>query len=184
MREIWRSRGIIGKGEEPPYSGESGTLLIVGSSVETWYDVEAFIKMTEDFDVMAINHTIITWPYLTGDFKKHPLKHAVCYDPGAVNHYRAIRFARHRGHDCIITHSSGGEADCVWELSNIRNMAFTACFASAISIAMGYDRIVLAGCSQSNNGHYSDPHFCPILNTEYRFTGSNGLTIWNISAAG
>ena len=42
-------------------------------------------------------------------------------------------------------------------MTNLNKMAFTASFASAIGLAMGYDKIILAGCSQAGDGHFYDP---------------------------
>lgn len=153
---MWNKHNVAGAGNNPPHEGETGVLLIVGASDTTWPEVKKFLDLDVPAHVMAINHTIICWPH-TSMFIHYPLKHAVCYDPGVVNHYRAIRKIRLKEWDIPLTHSCGPEADCIWRLTNIMHLAFTAAFATAIAIAMGYDKIILAGCGQSNNGHYFDP---------------------------
>ena len=152
---MWERNNVEGKGDAPPYEGFSGPLLVCGASRSLWDDLERFWAWGVDCDVAAINYTIIFYPRRKDG--KWPLQHAICADPDWVEKHLEHRERRHRLHRDVITHSAKEPARCIWQLSNLRNMAFSASFASAIGLAMGYDKIILAGCSQAGDGHFYDP---------------------------
>lgn len=152
---MWERNNVEGRGDAPPYEGFSGTLLVCGSSQSLWKDLEQFWAFDHDCDVAAINYTIIFYPRRKDG--KWPLQHAVCADPDWVERHLECRKRMHRLHRDIVTHSTKEPARCIWELTNLRKMAFTASFAAAIGLAMGYDKIVMAGCSQDRGGHFYDP---------------------------
>ena len=157
---IWNRNGIEGRGSVPPYEGFSGTLLVCGTSRELWDDLKAFYEFGTSGHVACLNQAILHYPYLRNDHP-WPLRHAIGFDPN--NAYQLFEYRKLRGQDVsnVAVHASSQPASCVWELVNVKDIAFSACFAVAIGLAMGYEKIVLAGCSQSSDGHYYDPPWIP-----------------------
>jgi hypothetical protein len=153
--EIWTRNGVQGRGHQPPVEGFKGPLLVCGSSPELWDDLNAFFAMGLDCDVACINFTILHYPYYDPSVKWR-IKHAICFDPGVEEIVRCRKIAKGHRELTVYTHSSQPPASCVWNLTNLNNIAFSASFASAIGLAMGYERIILAGCAQNNNGHFYD----------------------------
>ena len=153
----WKRNGIEGRGDAFPcgHTVDGGVLLVVGCGRHVWRDVEDFSAFGVPCHAALINDMILHFPVLDG----MEVRHLVCIDHGDVEHFAAIRrhnLSRHL--ERWTTHSGKGPCDCVWAFDNI-DVYQSGAFAACIGLALGYDRIVLAGCPQDSGGHYYDPEW-------------------------
>lgn len=125
-----------------PVEGKSGTLLVMGSGRCLWDDLSRF---TEPCDKAVIN--------FTGSFYPENFDYWVSCHGDRFPVFQAAR--NERGYEpCGETHSCNGSPDKYWDMDYGGSSGL---FATLIGIAMGYDRIVLAGVPMDNNGHFFDP---------------------------
>ncbi len=151
----WKRHGIEGRTDAFPCGQvvDGGVLLVVGCGRHVWRDVEDFSAFGVPCHVALINDMILHFPILDG----MDVRHLICIDHGDVEHFAFIRRHNLSSHlERWTTHSGKGPCDCVWAFDNVE-VYQSGAFASAIGLALGYDRIVLAGCPQDNGGHYYDP---------------------------
>lgn len=142
----WEAFGVRGQGDLPPLSGEcSGALLVCASGRTLWGDLARYPHRG---DVMAVNWAgchlpvkIDHWASLHGDMLAHWLAlHALW---------------RHEGH--IWSHSVGGAPgiESAWDFDPPPSCS--GLFATLVGLALGYERVILAGCPETLDGHYYDP---------------------------
>ena len=161
--EIWESNGILGRGEAPKCAGKfKGPAVVLGSARCIWDDLAKI-----DFDkvsVIAVNDMILHY--------RNELHHAVSLHPEEPPLWKQLRWTNgcdSGGH--IYTHSHrypshikhpNGEfkaehgLDFIWELEGGRGGS-SGLFACMIGLALGYDKIILAGIPLDGNGHFFDP---------------------------
>lgn len=133
-------------------------LLITGDGKNYPCDLKKFLRHNIDHDVMCIGRSIQLYPWevqhyadVDADAGKWVLEHL--HD----NHPRA---------GLPITHTLGNVpwVNVGWEITNcpiesdeILWHGSTALFGVLIGLAMGYQRIVLAGCPMDSKGHWYFP---------------------------
>lgn len=131
-------------------------LVIVGCGKCVWDDlkwIRTWGQEGHDFGAMLVNDMIIHFR----EFPGVKVGHVVCYDIGRVEHYAAIRRSM-CPHESFISHSQAdpskpdNKADRIWNLET--SFQLSGPFAVAVAVAMGYDRIILAGVPEDNSGHY------------------------------
>ncbi|MFA5379754.1 MAG: hypothetical protein WC455_28605 [Dehalococcoidia bacterium] len=162
---IWESNGIRGRGEKAPVIAgtRSGTAVVLGSARCIWDDLSRI-----DFDkveVIAVNDMIMHY--------KGELHHAVSLHPEEPPLWRQLRWTNgcHAGGH-IYTHShrlpenndhlppyefkTRHALDFLWVLEGGRSGS-SGLFACMVGLAMGYERIILAGIPIDGTGHFFDP---------------------------
>lgn len=161
---IWESNGIRGRGEKAPVIAgtRSGSAVVLGSARCIWEDMEK-IDFTKA-EVIAINDMIMHY--------KGVLHHAVSLHPEEPPLWKQLRWTNgcdSGGH--IYTHSHrfpshikhpNGEfkaehgLDFIWVLEGGRGGS-SGLFACMVGLALGYDKIILAGIPIDGTGHFFDP---------------------------
>lgn len=161
---LWESNGIRGRGEKAPVIAgtRKGPAVVLGSARCIWDDM-AKIDFSK-VEVIAVNDMIVHY--------KGELHHAVSLHPEEPPLWKQLRWTNgcdSGGH--IYTHSHrypshikhpNGEfkaehgLDFIWELEGGRGGS-SGLFACMIGLALGYDKIILAGIPLDGNGHFFDP---------------------------
>jgi len=129
---------------------ESPLLLIAGSARCVWQDIKTFYKSNLYHDVMCVNDVGMHFP--------GRVDHWYSNDSRMIQRWRAARRPRYtREHDREmppVTHSCFGGADYRWPWPGHGSSGLNAVYTG---LALGYQRIVLAGIPLDNSGHYFDP---------------------------
>jgi len=117
-----------------------------------WDDRKAYYDMLENrtHHVMTINDAAI---HVMG----HPIDHMVSLHKEFLGPFKKIKMAaRNLGESTTHSDRAGTGIQCVWSFYNVGGTS--ALFGAKIGVAMGYTKIVLAGCPLDNSGHYwEDP---------------------------
>lgn len=160
----WESHGIKGKGSRPSLAGQfSGNLLIISTGWCVWNDIERFKLLgfeTDDdgkanCDVMAVNGMTLYW--------RGRLHHAVSLHPDEPELWIALR----RVYSCNLAHTwthsirkpePPAKIEFVWDMNQGRG-GTSSLFAVCLGIALGYERIMLAGIPLDDGGYcYAPPN--------------------------
>lgn len=165
--ELWESNGIFGRGEKAPViAGQySGTAVVLGSARCIWDDMDKIDFDSPKVQVIAINDMIMHY--------KGILSHAVSLHPEEPPLWRQLRWTNacaSGGH--IYTHShrlpenndnlppyefkTRHALDFLWEIEGGRGGS-SGLFACMVGLALGYERIILAGIPIDGTGHFFDP---------------------------
>lgn len=185
--EIWESNGIKGRGEKAPViAGQcKGTAVVLGSARCIWDDM-ARVDFTK-VEVIAINDMIMHY--------KGVLHHAVSLHPEESPLWRQLRGTNgcaSGGH--IWTHchrlpenndnlppyefKTRHGLDFIWVIEGGRGGS-SGLFAAMVGLALGYERIILAGIPMDGTGHFFDPPG-KVVN---QFLGTNIKEEWDNAIA-
>lgn len=161
---IWESNGIRGRGEKAPGCAGSfkGTAVVLGSARCIWDDC-AKIDFTK-VEVIAINNMIM--------HHKDRVHHGISLHPEEPPLWRQLRWTNQCEESHVITHShrlpenndnlapqefkTRCGLDYLWEIEGGRGGS-SGLFAAMIGLALGYDKIILAGVPIDGTGHFFDP---------------------------
>jgi hypothetical protein len=162
--ELWESNGIYGRGEKAPAcAGNShGTAVVLGSAKCIWDDC-AKIDFTK-VEVIAINNMIMHW--------KGRVWHGVSLHPEESPLWRQLRWTNQCEESYVHTHchrlpenndnlppydfKTRHGLDYIWEIEGGRGGS-SGLFATMVGLALGYDKIILAGIPIDGTGHFFDP---------------------------
>lgn len=163
---IWESNGIRGRGEKAPgcAGNYSGTAVILGGARCIWEDC-ARIDF-EKVQVIAINNMIM--------HHKGRVHHGVSLHPQEPPLWRQLRWTNQCEESYVVTHShrlpshiahptahydefkTEHGLDYLWHIEGGLGGS-SGLFACMVGLALGYDRIVLAGIPLDESGHFFDP---------------------------
>jgi hypothetical protein len=161
--ELWESNGILGRDEKPKCAGNfSGTAVVLGSARCIWEDCEKidFGKVS----VIAINNMIM--------HHKGRVHHGVSLHPEEPPLWRQLRWTNNCEESHVTTHShrlpenndnlppqefkTRHGLDYLWVIEGGRGGS-SGLFAAMVGLALGYDKIILAGVPIDGSGHFFDP---------------------------
>lgn len=173
---MWELNGIIGRNEKPPgcAGNFSGTAVVMGCGRCVWDDLARFDPDREKADVIAINNMILHW--------QRRVHHGVSLHSEEPNLWRALRPFYQCETSHVVTHSwknhekpwPYSECDYTWDLE-LSKGGSSGLLAVMIGLALGYDRIILAGVPMDGSGHFYDPQ--DVITRQ--FTGSNIKLEWH-----
>lgn len=161
---IWESNGIRGRGEKAPGCAGNfkGTAVVLGSARCIWDDC-AKIDFTK-VEVIAINNMIM--------HHKGRVHHGISLHPEEPPLWRQLRWTNQCEESHVITHShrlpenndnlppqefkTRHGLDYLWEIEGGRGGS-SGLFAAMVGLALGYDKIILAGVPIDGTGHFFDP---------------------------
>lgn len=164
----WEYRGIEGAGRAPGLVGRSsGICLVMGGGRCVWEDISRFYKLlgytftnsSDDeppFTTIAVNDISC--------YYKPRLNHIVSLHESQVGPSVLIRHENACHKSVPLTHTQKHKVDVpfpalhAWELRGYVG-GTSAGFAVAIAIALGHEKVVLAGVPLDGNGHFFDPEF-------------------------
>ena len=180
--ELWESNGIYGRGPKAPgcAGNYSGTAVVLGSGRSIWDDCAKI-----DFDkveVIAVNNMIM--------HHKGRVHHGVSLHPEEPPLWRQLRWTNQCEPSYVHTHShrlpenndnlppqefkTRHGLDYLWVIEGGRGGS-SGLFACMVGLALGYERIIIAGIPLDGNGHFFDP---PGAITK-QFTGTNIKMEWD-----
>jgi hypothetical protein len=145
--QVWEANGVRGHGDKPAYAEErSGSLLVMGGGRCVWEDLEQLgqwsgATMTANEVGAHYQGSIDHWASLHPDFF-----------PFWIGRRSLLGMSVH--FLCHAQKRSCPAVDCVWSFSH--GTADSGLFAVSVGLAMGYDKVVLAGVPLDNDGHYYD----------------------------
>lgn len=133
------ARELVGK-----YKGKE--LLIVGSGRCVWDDLEQIDY--KRFDIMCINDIVMHFPDV--------VEHMYSNDHHMLGNWVNARRPMVKRNDPrpIKIHSCQVGGTYTWPWPGHGSSGLNACYTG---VALGYDKIVLAGLPLDNSGHYFDP---------------------------
>ena len=182
--EMWESNGIYGRADIHPMpkcaGNYSGTAVVLGSGRSIWDDCAKI-----DFDkveVIAVNNMIM--------HHKGRVHHGVSLHPEEPPLWRQLRWTNQCEPSYVHTHShrlpenndnlppqefkTRHGLDYLWVIEGGRGGS-SGLFACMVGLALGYERIIIAGIPLDGNGHFFDP---PGAITK-QFTGTNIKMEWD-----
>lgn len=163
---LWESNGIYGRADVHPMpkcaGNYHGTAVVMGGARCIWEDC-ARIDF-EKVEVIAINNMIM--------HHKGRVHHGVSLHPEEPPLWRQLRWTNQCEESYVVTHShrlpennenlspydfkTRHGLDYLWVIEGGRGGS-SGLFACMVGLALGYDRIVLAGIPLDGNGHFFDP---------------------------
>jgi hypothetical protein len=130
---------------------EKKKLLIACTGRDVWRDIQKFDY--SDMDIMCVKDTIIHFP--------DPIHHAFSQHADQLVHFVEIRKMRNpstrRQTNEIMAHTSSDSKYPSIHAWNLPGHGTSSLGAVYVGLALGYCRIVLAGCPLDDMGHYYDP---------------------------
>ena len=140
-------------------------VMVVGSARCVWDDLASFGPVAA-YEVLAINDMIMHIPRLD---------HAFSHDRKWLPRWLEARRPRYKQVDeQVFAHTvmdrSAGLNATVWPWQGTGTSALGAVLTA---IAMGYERIVLAGIPLDNSGHYFDPLHGTDFGPNTKYIGTN-----------
>ena len=159
---MWELNGIVGRGDSPPHlAGKySGTAVVMGSGRCIWDDINKIGPAIQKMGVIAINDMILHW--------RQKVDHGVSLHPEEPPLWRTLRKTNRCDGNPVLTHShripkgpdnipiSNHGLDCIWDMEK-QGGGSSGLFACMIGLALGYDRIIVAGVPLDDAGHFFDP---------------------------
>lgn len=144
---MWEFNGIEGRGDPPSIAGTcTGTLLIMGSAACLWDDMD---NAPQHNSKMAVNFTGMFYPKRIDHWTTlHPDWFSVWVDARTRN-CNPTEVQTH-------SHIHGEDVKNVWDIPNIGGTS--GLFSVLVGLALGYERIILAGIPLDNTGHFWVPH--------------------------
>lgn len=161
---IWESNGIKGRGEKAPACAGNfhGPAVVMGGAACIWDDCNKIDF--EKVQVIAINNMIMHW--------KGRVHHAVSLHPEEPPLWRQLRCTNQCEESYVHTHShrlpenndnlppyefkTRHGLDYIWVIEGGRGGS-SGLFAAMVGLALGYDRIILAGVPIDGSRHFFDP---------------------------
>jgi len=171
---MWEINGISGRGLPPPVAGTyHGAALVMGSGRCLWHDLFAVLPQysnVELMDVVAINDMILHYP--------GKVKHGVSLHRELPELFRRARETEsEHAIGEIATHAmtldERHSADYIWGIIEGAMGGTSALFAVMVALALGYEKVVLAGVPLDASGRLFDP---PAVNKRY---DGHILAEWN-----
>jgi hypothetical protein len=130
---------------------EKKSLLISCTGRNVWEDIRKIDY--SDMDVMGVKDTIVHFP--------DPIHHAFSQHVDQLVHLVAIRNMRNpstrRQTNEIMSHTSNDTKHSSVHAWNLPGHGTSSLGAVYVGLALGYRRVVLAGCPLDDEGHYYDP---------------------------
>lgn len=176
---LWESNGIYGRADIHPLpkcaGNYGGTAVVMGSGRCIWEDCARI-----DFNkvhVIAINNMIM--------HHKGRVHHGVSLHPEEPPLWRQLRWTNQCEPSYVHTHShrlpenndnlppqefkTRHGLDYLWVIEGGRGGS-SGLFACMVGLALGYERIIIAGIPLDGNGHFFDPPGnIPRINNEGKF---------------
>jgi hypothetical protein len=162
----WVSNGITGRGVAPPCAGSrKGLALVLGTARCVWEDLQKLSHFTRSqAEIIGINGMILFWP--------GRIHHGISMHPGELDLWRRLRH-RYEGRDQaeFLTHTCKNENslqpgasgkislagfDWCWDIVGAIG-GTSGLFAVMVGLALGYEKIILAGVPMDGSGHLYDP---------------------------
>jgi hypothetical protein len=100
--------------------------------------------------IIAINGMILFWP--------RRVHHGVSMHPAELRLWKELRaiYGGDRDPGVVLTHSYKPPGDVVWDIHGAIN-GTSALLAVMVGLALGYEKIILAGVPMDGGGHLYDP---------------------------
>ncbi len=141
---------------------QNPNVLITGDGRSLSADLDTFLQWEVPHDVMAIGRSINIYP--------GRVKHWANVD-GTDSSWWAEHLPQKNDGKIPIRHTLGNckgydvdwdILDSPWKMDEVVWYGSTALFAVYVSLELGYDKIILAGCPLDNKGHWYFPNgTCP-----------------------
>jgi hypothetical protein len=149
----WEYRGIEGWGEMPRHvASEIGTAVVLAGAACVWEDIR---KLPAHSGVIAVNDV--------GAYYRHKVNHWVSYHDRCLMPLREVRRSRQRNDPMLHAHfledANGTDVQkdvFYWNLTY--QYSTSGILAVLIGLALGYDRLILAGMPADNTPDFwQDP---------------------------
>lgn len=155
--ESWTHNSIKSHGDKPWLVGKYddrkvGGCIILGGSKAVWEDyheARVLFENQKDYDIIAIND-------IAALFKAENIEHICSVHQQILQPLRALRMIRITNHPYTHAQKAHEGVDFAWG-NLLPNGGTSALFAVKIAMAMGYKKIILAGCGLDKTGHFYDP---------------------------
>jgi len=161
---MWEVNGIVGRDEKPPLCAgtESGVAAVLGSGRCIWDDLQKLEKLIslDKIGIIAINNMIMHY--------HRRVHHAVSLHPEEPPLWVALRKTNHGDTSHTHTHShripknadntpvKNHGLDYIWDIE-LSKGGSSGLLATMIGLALGYNKIILAGVPLDGSGHFFDP---------------------------
>jgi len=161
---LWTMNGIVGRGDEAPSCAgtESGVAAVLGCARCIWDDLEKLKSLVDinKIGIIAINNMIMHY--------HGRVHHGVSLHPEEPPLWRALRKTNHGETSHVHTHShripknndntfiKNHGLDFIWDIER-QGGGSSGLLAVMIGLALGYNKIILAGVPLDGNGHFFDP---------------------------
>ena len=149
----WEYEGIEGRGEKPRLlATERGLALVVGTARSIWQDLER-IPSFQGVGIVAINDMILRF--------RGQVHHGVSLHAEEPQLWRALRSAYECDQARVETHAyrwarpGHEQPDNIWNIEGA-GAGTSGLFAVMVALALGYERVVLAGVPLDGSGHFWD----------------------------
>jgi hypothetical protein len=127
----------------------------MGCGHTIWADLDRISRL-KHMGVVAVNNMILHY--------KDRVHHGVSMHPEEPNLWRALRPMYRCEESHVTTHSYRrhekkglySECDYLWDIEGSKG-GTSSILATMIALALGYDRVILAGVPLDNGGHFYDP---------------------------
>ena len=148
---MWEHNNITGRGDFPPVllNRFRGKAMVLGSGRGVWEDLKGFNP--KGWGIVAVN--------TMGLFYRDRVDHIASLHPDEPNYWRDLRKPYFCDDSPVITHCNAGRnpnADHTWAIEGGNN-GTSGLFGVMLALALGYERVVLAGIPLDDSGHFYDP---------------------------
>ncbi len=160
---MWESNGITGEGPGPPHvAGQySGLLVLMGGADCIWHDLQGIAAMFDKSFGPLWEQGMIPAHYMAvndiGAYWQGELHHWLTLHPNYMPGWMKFRMGHNfgLGHG-VETHSNKPweGIDNVWAIANSGGSG--GLFACLVALALGYNRIILAGMPIDESRHFFD----------------------------
>lgn len=153
----WESNGIRGRGALPGCAGvQKGLAVVMATGRCVWDDLlYRFSVEANRASVIAVNNMILHW--------KARVHHGVSMHPEEPGLWRALRPYYQCEESHVHTHgyrrhekAELKECDYIWDIPRAKG-GTSSLLAVYVGLALGFNRIVLAGVPLDQSGHFYDP---------------------------
>jgi hypothetical protein len=161
---MWEVNGIKGEGATPPHvAGQySGLLIIMGGAECVWADLQGIARLFgKEFGPKWEDDVIPGADYMAtndiGAYWHGRLTHWVTLHPRYMGGWREFRNGHNYGGGIgVEVHSmqSNKAVDNVWGITNVGGSS--GLFGCKVALALGYQKIILAGTPIDNSKHFFD----------------------------
>lgn len=154
----------INPAQFPKFQKCSGRLLIVATGRCVWDDVEK----AEYDEVMCVNDMIMHFP--------GKVNHIYSNDHHYLNYWAQARRPTYPGGFLKHTCQVGESTQLIWPWPGHGTSSLNAVYTG---LALGYDKIILAGIPLDDSGHYFDPPWVKSNFTNEVSDKDSGLHYWS-----